>query len=108
MVAEDDSSQESRLQIAQPPESGFRYPEAPASSLTGRVSLKAIIGTDGAIRRVDILSGNHTLAVAAVQAVKHWRYPAPELDGHAVEAETTIAINFRGDDAVSVTFPAAR
>jgi hypothetical protein len=30
------------------------------------------------------------------------------MNGHAVEAETNIAINFIGDDAVSVTFPAAR
>ena len=107
-VTDDDSTQESRLQITQPPESGFRYPEAPASSLTGKVSLKAIIGTDGAVVKVDVLSGNRALAAAAVQAVRHWRYAVPELDGHPVEAETNVAINFLGDDAVSVTFPAAR
>lgn len=75
--------------------------------MTGKVSLRAVIGTDGSVKKVDVLSGNRTLAEAAVQAVRHWRYPAPEMNGHAAEAETDIAINFVGDDAVSVSFPAA-
>ncbi len=108
VVADEVSTAEPRLQITQPPESGFRYPEAPSSSLTGRVNLRAVIGTDGTVRKVDVLSGNRTLAVAAVQAVRHWRYPVPEMNGHPVEGETNIAINFVGDDAVSVSFPAAR
>lgn len=107
-VANEDLTPEPRLQVAQPPESGFRYPVAPSSIRTGKVSLRAVIGTDGSVRKVDVLSGNHALAAAAVQAVRHWRYPAPELNGHPVEAETNIAINFVGDDAVSVSFPAAR
>ena len=107
-IADEKSTSEPRLQIAQPPVSGFRYPETPSSSLTGKVNLRALIGSDGSVRKVDILSGNRVLAAAAVQAVRHWRYSAPELDGHAVEAETNIAINFVGDDAVSVSFPAAR
>ena len=108
VVANQDSTQEPRLQIAQPPESGFRYPEAPSSTLNGKVKLRAVIGTDGTVRKVDVLSGNRTLAVAAVQAVRHWRYPAPEMNGRPVEGETNIAITFVGDDAVSVSFPAAR
>jgi len=108
VAANEDSAPEPRLQITQPPESGFRYPEAPSSSLTGKVSLRAVIGTDGTVTEVDVISGNRALAVAAVQAVRHWRYRVPEMNGHAVEAETNIAINFVGDDAVSVSFPAAR
>jgi TonB family protein len=96
------------LQLAQPPESGFRYPVAPSASLMGRVNLRAVIGTDGAVRRVDVISGNRALAAAAVRAVQHWRYAAPEMDGHPVEAETNIAINFVGDDAVSISFPSAQ
>jgi TonB family protein len=107
-IAKDDSALEPRLQITLPPVSGFRYPVTPSSSLTGKVSLRAVIGSDGSVRKVDVLSGNRALAAAAVQAVRHWRYPAPALDGHAVEAETNIAINFVGDDAVSVSFPASR
>ncbi|MGA8152694.1 MAG: TonB family protein [Terriglobales bacterium] len=107
VAANEGSASEPRLRVAQPPASGFRYPEAPSFGMTGKVSLRAVIGTDGSVKKVDVLSGNRTLAEAAVQAVRHWRYPAPEMNGHAAEAETDIAINFVGDDAVSVSFPAA-
>jgi TonB family protein len=96
-----------RLQVAEGPESGFRYPIAPNSTLTGRVNLKAVIGADGTVMKVDVLSGNRVLAGAAVRAVRHWRYRPHELNGQAVEAETNIAISFVGDDAVSISFPAA-
>jgi outer membrane biosynthesis protein TonB len=56
---------------------------------------------------VDVLSGNRLLAGAAVRTVRHWRYRPRELNGHAVEAETNIVISFVGDDAVSISFPAA-
>jgi TonB family protein len=99
---------EPQLQVAQPPVSGFELPIAPSSNTAGKVNLRAVIGTDGRVTRVDVLSGNPTLAAAAVRAVRRWHYAAPELDGHAVEAETRIAINFVGDDAVSVSFPSVR
>ena len=96
-----------RLQVAEGPESGFSYPVAPNPTLTGKVSLKAVIGVDGTVKEVDVLSGNRVLAAAAVRAVRHWRYRPHEFNGHAVEAETNIAISFVGDDAVSISFPAA-
>jgi outer membrane biosynthesis protein TonB len=101
------SAPEDRLQVAEAPESGFSYPVAPNPTLTGRVNLKAVIGADGTVMEVDVLSGNRLLAGAAVRAVRHWRYRPRELNGHAVEAETNIAISFVGDDAVSISFPAA-
>jgi protein TonB len=96
-----------RLQVAEGPESGFRYPVAPNSTLTGKVNLKAVIGADGTVMKVDVLSGDRVLAGAAVRAVRHWRYRPHELNGQAVEAETNIAISFVGDDAVSISFPAS-
>lgn len=92
-----------RLQIAEAPESGFKYPVID-SPLTGKVSLRAVIGTDGAVSEVDILSGNRRLAGAAARAVRRWRYRPYELNGHAVEAETKITVSFLGDDAVSISF----
>jgi len=103
-----DSTPRERLQVAEAPESGFSYPVAPNPTLTGKVSLKAVIGTDGTVTEVDVLSGKRALAGAAVRAVRHWRYRPHELKGHAVEAETNIVISFGGADAVSITFPAAR
>jgi protein TonB len=93
-----------RVQIAEAPESGFKYPVVASSTLTGKVSLRAVIGTNGAVSEVDILSGNRTLAGAAARAVRHWRYHPYELNGHAVEAETKITVSFLGDDAVSISF----
>lgn len=94
-----------RLEIVGPPQAGFGYPEAPNPKLTGRVDLRAVIAADGTVKGVDVLSGNRALAAAAARAVRLWRYRAPEVNGHAVEAETKIVISFVGDDAVSVRFP---
>ena len=106
-VATMNSTPRERLQVAEAPESGFSYPVAPHPTLTGKVSLKAVIGTDGTVTEVDVLSGKRVLAGAAVRAVRHWRYRPHELEGHPVEAETNIVISFVGADAVSISFPAA-
>jgi len=102
-----DSTPRERLQVAEGPASGFSYPVAPNPILTGKVSLKALIGTDGTVTEVDVLSGKHALAAAAVRAVRHWRYHPPEHNGSAVEAETNIVISFVGADTVSISFPTA-
>jgi Gram-negative bacterial TonB protein C-terminal len=101
------STPEERLQVAEAPKSAFTYPIASNPSLTGTVSLKAVIGTDGTVREVEVLSGDGVLVRAAERAVRHWRYRSYEIEGSAVEAETNIVISFLGDDAVSVSFRAA-
>ena len=95
-----------RPHISEWPEGGFSYPIAPSPTLTGTVLLKAVIGVDGTVTSVDILSGNRSLATAAAEAVRHWRYPPHKVNGIPTEAETNIVIDFRGDEAVSVRFPA--
>jgi len=105
-VATMQSTPAERLQVAESPQNGFSYPVAPSPTLTGKVSLKAVIGIDGAVSEVDVLSGNRALAAAAARAVRHWRYRPHELRGHAVEAETNITISFVGDEAVSISFAA--
>lgn len=107
-VATMDSTPRERLQVAEAPERGFSYPVLPNPTLTGEVSLKAVIGADGTVTEVDVLSGKPALAAAAVRAVRHWRYRSHELKGHAVEAETNIVISFVASDAVSISFPAER
>jgi TonB family protein len=93
------------VQIVEAPES-WSYPVAPDSALTGKVSLKALVGKDGTVSEVDVLSGQRALAQAAMRAVKHWRYHAHEINGNAVEAVTKVDIKFLGDDAVSISYPA--
>jgi TonB family protein len=95
-----------RPHISAWPEGAFSYPIAPSRNLTGTVLLKAVIGMNGAVTSVDILSGNRSLASAAAEAVWQWRYSPQKVNGIPTEAETNIVIDFRGDDAVSVSFPA--
>jgi len=62
--------------------------------LSGTVQLRAIIGTDGAIQNIQVVSGNPILANAAVAAVKQWRYQPTRLSGKPVEVETLITVQF--------------
>lgn len=62
--------------------------------LAGTVELEAIIGTDGSIRQLEVLSGNPILAQAAREAVQQWRYQPTLLNGQAVEVETHITVTF--------------
>ncbi|HLK32803.1 MAG TPA: TonB family protein [Terriglobales bacterium] len=95
-------------QIAEAPQAGFIYPVAPKPNLVGKVVLKAIVGSDGAVKQVEVLSGNRALAAAAARAVRHWRYAPAEVQGQAVEAETDVTVSFLGDDAVSIILPQHR
>lgn len=73
-------------------------PEYPLAArvmhLSGTVNLRAIIGTDGAVREVQPLNGNALLVNAALAAVRQWRYQPTRLSGEPVEVETYITVNF--------------
>jgi hypothetical protein len=99
------ASDSDRLQVAEAPQGHVIYPDAPDVNLTGTVGMKAVIATDGHVKEIHVLSGNRILAEAAVQAVRFWRYTRHELNGAAVEAETSVIISFHGKDAVSIRFP---
>jgi TonB family protein len=72
------------------------YPErALKAGLQGSVVLEALIGTDGVIRDLKLLSGPLLLGKAACEAVKQWRYQPLLRNGHAVEAQTLVTINFK-------------
>jgi TonB family protein len=86
----------------------FKYPFTSKSKLTGKVNLQAVVGVDGKVTQVKVLSGNRHLARLAVEAVRHWRYRPQQFQGQAVESEANIAISFGGDDAVSVSFSGSR
>ena len=71
------------------------YPQkAIKSHIQGMVVLSAVIGKNGAIRELHVVSGPPELTSAAIDAVKQWRYKPYVLNGAAVEVETTININF--------------
>ncbi|MGA9884138.1 MAG: TonB family protein [Candidatus Acidiferrales bacterium] len=62
--------------------------------LSGVVRLRAIIGTDGSVQQLEVLSGNPILTRAAVLAVRQWRYEPTQLNGQPVEVETSITVTF--------------
>jgi protein TonB len=62
--------------------------------LEGTVRLQAIIGKDGSVRELQVLSGNPILVQSAFAAVREWRYQPTQLNGEPVEVETFITVNF--------------
>lgn len=72
------------------------YPHIAAiSGIQGQVKLHAIIGRDGRIQSLNLVSGHPLLAHAALEAVEQWRYRPYVLNGERVEVETFITVNFR-------------
>ncbi len=69
--------------------------EAIEQSISGFVVLEAIIGVDGSIHEVKVISGDPLLAASTVEAVKQWRYRPTALNGTAVEVITRIEVTFR-------------
>jgi protein TonB len=58
------------------------------------VKLTAVIGKDGSIQELQVVSGHPLLVPAALQAVKQWQYNPTLLNGQAVEVVTQIDVNF--------------
>jgi protein TonB len=69
-------------------------PPARLMHIAGTVRLQAIIGKDGRVRDVQVLSGHPLLVQAALAAVREWRYRPTELNHEIVEVETEITVNF--------------
>lgn len=69
-------------------------PEAGRERIEGTVVLLAVIGTDGGVQDVQVVSGLPILAQAAMDAVKQWRYKPYLLNGAPVEIDSRITINF--------------
>jgi len=71
------------------------YPQlAKAARIQGVVRLSAVIGVDGAIVNLQVLSGPPMLIPAALDAVKQWRYRPTLLNGEPTEVATQIDVNF--------------
>lgn len=58
----------------------------------GRVELRAIIGTDGTIQSLQIVSGDPLFLVSARDAVQQWKYRPTYLNGQAVQIDTFITV----------------
>lgn len=72
------------------------YPQsAKTNHVQGTVVLRAMIGIDGHIHSLHIVSTpDSDLAIAAVAAVRKWTYRPYILNGLPTEVDTTITVNF--------------
>jgi periplasmic protein TonB len=61
----------------------------------GTVRLHAIISREGRIVALDVISGHPLLVMAALDAVRQWRYRPTLLNGEPIEVETSITVIFR-------------
>jgi protein TonB len=72
------------------------YPAiARAAHVEGTVVVEAVISRGGTIESLHVLSGPMMLQSAAMDAIRGARYHPYQLNGEAVEVQTTITVNFR-------------
>jgi TonB family protein len=72
------------------------YPAlARQTGIQGVVKLHAILGKDGTVQQLQVISGHPLLAQAALDAVRQWIYQPTLLKGKPVEVDTEIDVYFQ-------------
>ena len=69
-------------------------PLARAGRIQGTVELMGVLGTDGRIHEIKVISGHPFLSKAAVDAVMQWVYRPTLLNGQPVEVQAPIKVRF--------------
>jgi TonB family protein len=70
-----------------------KYPEeAKKAKIQGAVVLSVLIGKDGTVEHLKVVSGPKELQRSALDAVRQWTYKPLLVDGNPVEVETTISV----------------
>jgi TonB family protein len=72
------------------------YPQdAKANRVSGKVVIQAVIGRDGGVHHLRVISAPWpSLAASALWCVSHWEYKPYLLNGSPVEVKTTINVVF--------------
>ena len=71
------------------------YPEdAKRARIQGKVLLDAVIGKDGEVEQLKVISGPAPLQQSSLDAVRQWTYKPFLLNGEPVEVKTTITVNY--------------
>ena len=73
------------------------YPPLAEARIRGVVRLSVVIGADGRVENVGVVSGHPLLVPAAVEAVRQWIYQPTLLNGRPVQVITTVDVNFELD-----------
>ncbi len=69
------------------------YPDpAKKARIQGKVVLSAIIGKDGTVENLQVISGPRDLQQSALDAVRQWTYKPFLLNGEPVEVKTTVIV----------------
>jgi TonB family protein len=72
-----------------------QYPaEAQAAHRTGEVQLEVVVGADGTVSSAHATAGDPTLAAAASDAVRAWRYEPYRVQGRPTEFQTDVTLKF--------------
>ena len=73
-------------------------PDYPAlarqARIQGTVRFQTLIGTDGQVKGLSLVSGHPLLMAAAQDAIQQWVYQPTLLNGNPVEVVTLVDINF--------------
>ena len=70
-------------------------PEAKAAKIQGRVVLEAVIGVDGHVENLKVVSGPKELQQSSLDAVRQWVYKPYMVNGNPVEVTTDINVNYK-------------
>ena len=69
------------------------YPVAAKKArIQGTVELEAIIGKDGSVEHLEVVSGPKELQESSLDAVRQWTYKPFLVNGDPVEVKTTINV----------------
>lgn len=69
-------------------------PLAKIAGIQGSVVIAAVIGKDGSVENLQVVSGHPLLVKSALDAVRQWRYRPYMLNNSAIEVDTQITVNF--------------
>ncbi len=71
------------------------YPEAAKKAkIQGPVVLHAVVGKDGSVQNLTVVSGPPELQPSTLDAVRQWTYKPFLLNGDPVEVETTVTVTY--------------
>jgi len=69
-------------------------PSAKLTGIQGTVVLQAVVGKDGKVQNVKVVSGPSMLTQSALDAVKQWRYRPFTVNGEPAEADIEVNVKF--------------
>ena len=67
-------------------------PDAKKAKIQGKVVLSAVIGKDGNVENLRVISGPKELQQSSLDAVRQWTYKPYLLNGDPVEVKTTVNV----------------